>query len=201
LDWWSKRAEVEGQLHHAHYERLFTEPFGLQREDFRGAAILDVGCGPRGSLEWADDAAQRIGLDPLARAYRRLGTADHSMTYVQGRAEAIPFPDCHFDIVSSFNALDHTDDAGQAAHEMARVLRPGGKLLLIVEVNHAPTSTEPLTLGWDLLELFPQPMHVERVDRLERVAGGIHENVLLHAACCTAATPGHPGVLVARLRR
>jgi len=201
LAWWSKQAKAEGHLHHAHYERLFTEPFGLHRDDFRGVAILDVGCGPRGSLEWATEARERVGLDPLARAYRKLGTDDHEMTYVQARAEAIPFGDGHFDIVSSFNALDHGDDAQLAASEMARVLRRGGRLLVIVEVNHAATSTEPLTLGWDVLALFPGCMELERVQHLNRTAGGVHEDVLLHPSPCMDQTPGRPGIVVGMLRR
>ena len=37
------------------YRRItvYTVVFGLTRDDFAGKAVLDVGCGPRGSLEWA----------------------------------------------------------------------------------------------------------------------------------------------------
>lgn len=51
-------------------------------EELAGRRVLDVGCGPRGSLEWADRARVRVGLDPLVDAYRELGVADHAMGYV-----------------------------------------------------------------------------------------------------------------------
>ena len=41
----------------------------------------------------------------------------------------------HFDDVFCFNALDHTADFRRALHEMRRVLKPGGRFLLITEVT------------------------------------------------------------------
>jgi len=86
--------------------------------------------------------------------YRELGIDAHEMTYVESGAERIPFPDGHFDIVAALNALDHVDDVDAAIHEMTRVTRAGGTGLLLVEVEHAPTATEPHSLGWDLLDRF-----------------------------------------------
>ena len=56
----------------SHYQQLYTECFGLDAEWYRGKVLLDIGCGPRGSLEWATMAARRIGLDPLMDEYREL---------------------------------------------------------------------------------------------------------------------------------
>jgi len=54
---------------------------------------LDIGCGPRGSLEWADMTKERYGLDPLANEYLKLGADKHKMKYVASGAEKIPFED------------------------------------------------------------------------------------------------------------
>jgi hypothetical protein len=51
LGHWLVRVREEGELGNSSYERLFTESFGLTREDYAGKRVLDVGCGPRGSLE------------------------------------------------------------------------------------------------------------------------------------------------------
>jgi ubiquinone/menaquinone biosynthesis C-methylase UbiE len=118
--------------------------------------MLDIGCGPRGSLEWADMAAERVGLDPLVDDYRGLGIDEHAMSYVACGAEAIPFADGHFDVVSALNALDHVDDVAGAIAEITRVTHARGALLLIVEVGHVPTVTEPHTLTWDVLEDFAE---------------------------------------------
>jgi SAM-dependent methyltransferase len=202
LEWWTAQRRAEGELHGAHYEQLYTTPFELQRSFFTGRSILDVGCGPRGSLEWAHDARERVGLDPLADSYRSLGTDRHSARYVTARAEAIPFEDGHFDVVSAFNALDHVEDQRRAAQEIVRVLAPGGLVLLIVEIGHAPTTTEPLTLGWDVPSRFAPGCVPVLERRLEKTRGGVNETVLLEPVPLPAlARPPGPGVLVAKLER
>jgi SAM-dependent methyltransferase len=154
LAYWTHRRRVEGELGHMHYEAFYTGAFGLTPDDYAGKRVLDIGCGPRGSLEWADMALERVGLDPLVDGYRRLGIKRHAMSYVAAGAEAMPFDDEHFDIVVAFNSLDHVDDVDAAILEMTRVTRRGGTGLLLVEVNHAPTLTEPQTLELDVLDRF-----------------------------------------------
>lgn len=87
LQYWRRRAQVEGTLGNAQYERIFTVHFDLTPDFYAGTRILDVGCGPRGSLEWATMAAERVGLDPLADTYRQFGIDHHAMTYVAAPAE------------------------------------------------------------------------------------------------------------------
>lgn len=57
--------------------------------------INNIGYGPRGSLEWANNAKERIGLDPLANKYLKLGTQNQSMKYISGVSENIPFTEPH----------------------------------------------------------------------------------------------------------
>ena len=90
LRYWRTRVREEGTLHNAHYERTFTNHFDLGRDFYAGKRVLDVGCGPRGSLEWAAVAAERVGLDPLADAYRKLGSERHAMSYVSALTENVP---------------------------------------------------------------------------------------------------------------
>jgi ubiquinone/menaquinone biosynthesis C-methylase UbiE len=56
-----------------------------------------------------DDGERAVGIDPLAKEYERLNGGLHGMTYVAARSEEIPFPEGYFDVVSSFNSLDHVD--------------------------------------------------------------------------------------------
>ena len=106
------------------------------------------------SLEWADMAAERVGLDPLADDYRELGTGRHRMTYVRAGAESIPFPDGHFDVVVSMNSLDHVHDVDRAIAEMGRVAKVGGIMLLMVEINGVRTASEPHSLPIDIVDRF-----------------------------------------------
>lgn len=154
MHYWSERAAKEGTLGNAHYERVFTTQFGLEPSFFDAKRVLDVGCGPRGSLEWATGAARRVGLDPLVQRYGELGIERHAMDYVDAPAERMPLPDASFDIVASLNSLDHVDDVDAAVAELTRVAAPGATWLLTVEIGHAPTATEPHSLGWDVAEGF-----------------------------------------------
>ena len=151
-------------------QELFTSLFGFRKSDYDGRRILDVDCGPVGSLEWADNAALRVGLDPLACGYRDLGVGHHRMQYVQGRAEAIPLPDESFDFVSSLRSLERVDDLTLATRELIRVLRPGGWLLLATDAHEAPGERAPESPSWALVEHFLPELALTSLRHLERPA-------------------------------
>lgn len=181
-----------------HYEYFFTEYFGLTREDYRGTAILDVGCGPMGSLEWADIARERVGLDPLSAYYRDLVGRAHAMIYVAAPSEAIPYEDGHFDTVASFNSLDHVDDVQQTIAEMKRVVSTHGRVLLIVEIGHAPTPTEPHRFDRMIIERFAPEFSTIRLEVFGvREDHNVYGSILNH----TPYTEGRPGILCARMER
>jgi len=145
----------------------------------RGKKILDIGCGPCGSLEWADMVLERIGLDPLTESYSSLGINKHKMKYVASGVENIPFKDGYFDVVSSFNSLDHVDNLKKAINEIIRVLAPGGIFLLITDVNHHPTPCEPIKFSWDIIEKFTQKnMKLIEAKYYEKSEEGIYQSIL-----------------------
>lgn len=155
LKFWEGRYAAErGHLSNAYYEKYYTTFFGIDRDAYQDRRIMDIGCGPRGSLEWADMASERIGLDSLANEYKKLGADKHKMTYVDAGAENIPFADGYFDAVFSFNSLDHVRDIDLTIAEIKRVVKPGGLFLLITEFGHAPTPTEPQSFSSDIVERF-----------------------------------------------
>lgn len=163
LKYWKGRYREEGDLKHDHYEQFYTTVFAFAHEFYKGKRILDIGCGPRGSLEWADWAAERIGLDPLAEEYLRLGADKHKMVYVKAPSDKIPFSKGYFDVVTSFNSLDHVDNLERTIQEIIRVTKSGGVFLLIVEINHPPTLTEPVTLRREsVLRAFERGFAVNR---------------------------------------
>ncbi len=156
LEFWAGNVEREGILQNSFYETFYVSDFKIDPEDYIGKAILDIGCGPRGSLEWADMAGLRIGLDPLVNEYYKLdgGTLSHKMKYVSGYSEDMPFPDETFDFVFSINSLDHVDDLDETISEIKRVLKIGGICGIIVDANHKPTVNEPITIDLDLKDKF-----------------------------------------------
>ena len=177
LRYWSAVKEKESVLRNSWYEYFYTTHFGLTRDDYVGKKVLDIGCGPRGSLEWADTAAIRIGLDPLAESYRVLGADRHKMTYVAASSDAMPFPDGHFDVVCSFNSLDHVDDLQATIQEIRRVTAKGALFLLLTDVNHPPTVCEPVSFSWDIVDKLCQVFTLVQEAHYEKRAGGMYQSL------------------------
>lgn len=193
----NNRAQQEHER--AHYQHFFTAFFGLTKADYDGKAVLDIGCGPCGSLEWADNARERVGLDPLADAYRKLVEDDkQKMTYCAAPSEHNPFPDGHFDVVTTFNSLDHVDDVDATIAEMKRVTAPTGRILVIVEIGHAPTPTEPHWLDENVAEKFA-PQFKARDVRLF----GVRADHNLYASMLDGVpyVKGEEGIIAFRLER
>lgn len=103
LSYWKLKKLQNRKLDNSHYRHFYTTYFSLSEELYENKTILDIGCGPRGSLEWADMAKKRIGVDPLADKYLKMEAKNHVKAYV----ENLPFPVNYFDAICSFNSLDH----------------------------------------------------------------------------------------------
>lgn len=187
-----------GTFYNGHFEKRYTELFNLPREHFAGKRMLDVGCGPLGSLEWADDASRRVGADPLAAQYMELNAGQQEMEYVAAGGEDLPFEDGAFDVVSCFNALDHVEDVPRSVAELERVLAPGGDLLLIVEIDHEPTVTEPHRLRTSIVDDFAQCVVITSD------VFAIRDDHDVYASLREAkprAKPTDPAILCARLQK
>ena len=95
------------------------------------SAVLDVGCGTGALLRDAGErfrAARLVGIDPSARMIAMADAGGAEL--VQAAAEHLPFPDRTFDLVVSTLSLHHWRDRAAAVREIARVLRPGGAIVL-----------------------------------------------------------------------
>ena len=203
LAYWRER-RAQGPLDRGipFYRWFYVDFFGFSEDDYRGGRILDIGCGPRGSLEWADMAAERVGLDPLADEYVRLHDRPQRMQYVAAGAESIPFGDGHFDFVSTFNSLDHVDDVGAAIAEITRVTRSGGSQLFACDVGHEPTPTEPQAFDWEIVERFTADWDVAWRRDYERPTDNMYDNLRQHDRSFDHENPRpRPGGLTAQLRR
>ena len=83
--------------------------------------LLDVGCGemPYFSL-----------FQPHVREVVGMDTGDNPRASLRGVIESIPADDASFDVVLCAQVLEHVDDPAQGVRELARVTRPGGRVLL-----------------------------------------------------------------------
>jgi SAM-dependent methyltransferase len=92
---------------------------------------LDVGCGEgRFCRMLRRHGIATVGLDPTPALLATARARDAGGTYVEGVAEHLPFDDGAFDLVVSYLTLIDIPDVQAAIPEMARVLAPGGTLLI-----------------------------------------------------------------------
>ncbi|HEY6211962.1 MAG TPA: class I SAM-dependent methyltransferase [Vicinamibacterales bacterium] len=107
----------------------------LDRAGLRpGMHVLDVGTGTgllaREIVHLLGSGRRVVGIDPswqmMAAGRRRF-----RIPLVQGVGERLPFPDSRFDFVAMGYALRHVPDLDETFKEYRRVLKPGGRLLLL----------------------------------------------------------------------
>jgi ubiquinone/menaquinone biosynthesis C-methylase UbiE len=100
------------------------------------ARILDVGCGTgyllRVLAARCPQAVELVGVDPARAmiAAARAAAGDDRLRWVEGTAEELALPDGCFDLVVSTTSFDHWADQQAGLAECARVLAPGGWLVL-----------------------------------------------------------------------
>jgi ubiquinone biosynthesis O-methyltransferase len=115
---------------------------GLERQlilallgDVGGCTVLDIGCGDgefavelakRGAIVTAIDASGAM----ITAANDRARRDNANVTFEVGMAEHLPFPAEQFDVVTAIAVLCFIDDASPVFREIARVLRPGGRLVI-----------------------------------------------------------------------
>jgi len=147
---------------------------------FSGCRILDVGCGPLPLLHAFEDV-ECFGVDQLTKEYRAIGfpldSYDPPVNYLVGSAEKIPTDDDTFDAIVSVNAIDHVDDFGEAAMEILRILKPGGKLRMQIHYHHA-TRCEPWQLDDQMIAHHFGGAGLKKIDEQE-VPGRSDERLTL----------------------
>lgn len=99
-----------------------------------GMKVLDVGVGTGLVAAQAciltEDPALVTGIDP-SPGMMAASKLPKTMVLMEGRAEALPFPDQHFDFLSMGYALRHISDLSVAFAEFERVLKPGGRVCIL----------------------------------------------------------------------
>ncbi|MDO4244417.1 MAG: methyltransferase domain-containing protein [Deinococcus sp.] len=101
-------------------------------------ALLDLGCGPGVFLARLQQAGHRgrlVGLDLSEGMLTQARMQAPGVEFVQGDAEALPFDEASFDVVTARHMLYHVPDIDVALREAWRVLRPGGLFLAVTNAS------------------------------------------------------------------
>jgi SAM-dependent methyltransferase len=122
-------------------------PFSLG-EIHRGDNILDIGCGAgvdtiiAAMMTGSEGNAAGVDIVPemLQRAEKNLRqTALNNVTFQQASGEYLPFSDRYFDVVISNGVINLIPDKDAALHEILRVMKPGGRLMIADQVMRSDT--------------------------------------------------------------
>jgi len=110
-----------------------------------GAAIVDVGCG-RGDMLRSDhfDDYFCVGVDSFVWAEWKGAGGQH---FVCAHADALPFRDGAFDVVGSFDVLEHIHDDQRAMAEQARIVSPIGSVVTAVPADPRLWSQHDESVG------------------------------------------------------
>ena len=143
------------------YEHLHR--YALARSLAAGKRVLDIASGEGyGSAMLAEVAHDVVGVDidreSVAHATQSYAQASHPNTrFVVGSCDAVPLPDDSFDLIVSFETIEHHDHHEEMMGEMKRLLKADG--VLVLSSPNRPTFNRLLPA--------PNHFHLHEVDRQE----------------------------------
>ena len=142
--------------------RYEVEPFILgfaHFEESRGKRVLEIGVGLGADHQrFAEAGAILDGIDLTQRAVSltkdRLSQFALKSHLQVGDAEALAYPNDHFDVVYSWGVLHHSPDTPRAISEVWRVLKPGGLAKIMIYHKHSMVGYM-LWMRYALLKFHP----------------------------------------------
>lgn len=119
-----------------------------------GTLLLDVAIGDGRNMPLIPRDCHVFGVDISSVLLEKCqhDYADRDIRLIVGEAESLPFSDSTFDNLFSLGAINHVNDPGQALREMARVVKPGGLVVVADEVPDLPNRQIAHKLGLHKLQ-------------------------------------------------
>ena len=188
-NWTGERMETfvfnESTIEHLHR-------YALAADLATGKKVLDIACGEGyGSHLLAKNAATVTGMDINPETIAKAGTKYKAanLKFETANAEKIPAPDKSFDLVVSFETLEHLEDHAAMLSEIKRVLAPGG--LLVISTPDKRQYSEARN--------YKNPFHVKELTRneLEALLKKYFANIAIYGQQMTHSSvitgPGNTG--------
>lgn len=114
------------------YRRRLLEAFRARVQPGPGVRVLDLGGGTGAATEvFARGASEIVVVEPEPVRVARGRESRPTLSFIEGTAENLPFPDRRFDRVVSSLSFHHFQDGARVLGEAYRVLRPGGSLFVL----------------------------------------------------------------------
>ncbi|AMQ57487.1 class I SAM-dependent methyltransferase [Algoriphagus sanaruensis] len=158
--------------------------YAICLEMVKNKNVLDIASGEGyGSFLLAKEASQVIGVDLAQEAidHARASYPKENLQFIQGSILEIPSPDHSFDVVVSFETLEHVSDHEQTFAEIKRVLKPDGILIISTpeksvysdEVNYSNPFHEKELYEWEFRDLIHRYFENAKVIQQKYVKGSL----------------------------
>lgn len=179
--WAAYYAKDKEEIRYSDWRHLNPERQSMENKIWNkwispGSRILDAGCGKGFFLkriyESFGESIAYEGIDLSSHIIQEAQRHFSPAIYTVGAAEKLPYPEAHFDYVQFITVLAYVMDVGAALKEACRVLKPGGRLLM---VNHR-SSLDPL-LAYSLYRSVKDQIQGRKKDPCETARHSI-----VHAA-------------------
>ncbi len=147
--------ECAGEMVYEHWHRYL-----IAQQYVKGLRVLDVASGEGyGSHLLSRHAANVVGVDVSADAVAHAATRypTGNLSYVTASCVQIPEPDASFDVIVSFETIEHINEHEAFLREVDRLLAPGG--LFIISSPNRPEYSDRTG--------YKNEFHVKELDRLE----------------------------------
>ncbi len=159
----------------------FRNRTGLDPANLAGARVLDGGCGMGRYLRVAaEGGANVVGMDLSGAvvAARDLTREFANVSVVRGDLLRTPFAEGSFDHVYSLGVLDHTPDPRRAFLALARLLKPGGRIVVWVYPRERPALEGIMNIHRAVSKRMPLWMLLA-LSRLMAPVGGVKRRMML----------------------
>ena len=156
-----KRDQIENMANLEETHWWFQERRAIIARAIKGtppSQALDIGAGAGGNTAVLEAAGWRATALEFSDAGVELARA-RGLDVVQGDAREIPFPDDYFGLVVAYDVLEHIEEDDKVVAEIARVVRPSGRVLIAVPADPKLWSAHDDAVG-----------HVRRYTRDQLVA-------------------------------
>ena len=137
--------------------------------DVQNKRIIDIGCG--GGIYTKElalmGAESVVGLDfskEILQAAKENCSGFSNISFIQGDAHSVPYPNDTFDIVISRAVIHHLQDVPTFLREASRILKKNGVLIVQDRTIEDCTILEVRTHPWIFFSIFPKLIEIESKD-------------------------------------